>query len=135
MSNTRPVRKYLSELQSLTLPLSEEGIMHHSKFVPKEYKLLFNQGFGQNIYNLLICGDILKLDHSLLNPISNEVIHDLNMLGSVMEYWILRAFDTTLITTIYHHRIQLLIKQSCKQFAKQNGFTTCHTRCHILCLC
>jgi hypothetical protein len=97
-------------LQTSTLPLSEEGILHHSKFVPEEHKLPFNQGFGQNICNLLICGNILKLDCSLLDPISDEVIYDLNMLGPVMEYWILREFDTTLIITVYHHRLQLLIK-------------------------
>jgi hypothetical protein len=97
-------------LQTSTLPLSEEGIFHHSKFILEEYKLLFKQGFGQDIYNLLIYGNILKLDYSLLDPVSDEMIYDINMLGPVMEYWILREFDTTLIITIYHHRIQILVK-------------------------
>jgi hypothetical protein len=76
-------------LQTSILPLSEEGILHHFKFVPEEHKLLFNQGLGQNICNLLICGNILKLDCSLMDPVSNEVIPYLNMLGPIMEYWIL----------------------------------------------
>jgi hypothetical protein len=90
-----------------TLPLSEEGIMHHSKSISEEKKLPFLQGLGQNIYNLLIYGNILKLHYSLLDPIPDEVIFDLNMLGPVMEYWILREFDTTLIIAVYHHRLQL----------------------------
>jgi hypothetical protein len=67
-------RSACSMLPTSTLPLSKEGILHHSKFVPEEHKLPFNQGFGQNIYNLLICGNILKLHCSLLDPISDEVI-------------------------------------------------------------
>jgi hypothetical protein len=55
------------KLQTSTLPLSEEGILHHSKFVSEENKLPFDQGFGQNVCNLLICGDILKLNCSLLD--------------------------------------------------------------------
>jgi hypothetical protein len=68
-------------LSTSTLPLSEEGILHHSKFVFEEQKLPFNQGFGQDICNLLICGNKLKLHCPLLDPISNEVISDLYMLG------------------------------------------------------
>jgi hypothetical protein len=97
-------------LQKSTLPLSEEGILQHSKFVPEEYRLPFNQGFGQNVCNLLICGNILKLNCSLLYPVSDEVIHDLNMIVPVMEYRILKEFDTTLIITVYHHGVQLLFK-------------------------
>jgi hypothetical protein len=59
---------------------------------------------------MLICGNVLELDFSLLDPISYEVISDLNMLGPVMEYYILREFDTSLIITVYHRGIQILIK-------------------------
>jgi hypothetical protein len=97
-------------LQTSTLLLSEEGILHHSKFVPEEQKNPFNQGFYQNICNLLICGNILKLDCSLLDPVLNEMISNINMLEPIMEYWILREFDTTMIITVYHHGMQLLIK-------------------------
>ena len=38
---------------------------------------------------MLIYGNILKLPYSLLDPISNEVVSNLNMLGPIMEYWIL----------------------------------------------
>jgi hypothetical protein len=93
-----------------TLPLSEEGILHHSKPVYGEKKLPFLQRFGQNICNLLIYGNILKLHFSLLDPILDEVVSDLNMLGPVMEYWILQEFDTTHIIAVYHRRLQLLIK-------------------------
>jgi hypothetical protein len=69
-----------------TLPLGEEDIMHHSKFVSEEDKLPFLQELGQNICNLLICGNLLKLHCSFLDPILNKVIYDLNMLGPFMEY-------------------------------------------------
>jgi hypothetical protein len=93
-----------------TLPLREEGILHHPKYDSKEHKNLFPQGLGQNICNLLIYGNILKLHCSFLDPIPDEVIYDLNMLGHVMEYWILKYFDTTLIIGVYHRKPQLLIK-------------------------
>jgi hypothetical protein len=51
----------------------------------KNKKFPLTKGFGQNVYNMLICGNILKLECSLLDPISDEVIPDLNMLGPVME--------------------------------------------------
>jgi hypothetical protein len=76
-------------LHASTLPLSEEDILHHSKSIYEELKLPFLQGLGHKTCNLLICGNILKLHCSLLDPISNEVVFDLNMLGLVMEYGIL----------------------------------------------
>jgi hypothetical protein len=100
-----------------TLPLSEEGILHHSKFIFEELKLPFNQGFGQNKCNLLICGNMLKLHCSLLGPISDKVVS--NMLGTIMEQWILREFDTTMIITIYHHRLQHLINKPVSNFRSQ----------------
>jgi hypothetical protein len=78
-----------SVLPTSTLPLSEEGILHHSQFVPEEYKLPFIQGFGQNVCNFLSHGNILKLNYTLLDTISDEVIPNLNILGPVMEYWII----------------------------------------------
>jgi hypothetical protein len=88
--------------------------MHQSKFVSECLKLPFCSGLGQNISNLLICGNILEIQCSLLNPVSYEVIFDLYVLGPVIKHWILREFDTTLIITINDLGIQLLIKQSCK---------------------
>jgi hypothetical protein len=73
-------------LQTSRIPFNEEGILHDSKFVPEENKLPFNQGFDQNICILLIYGNILKLDCSLMDPILDETIFDLNMLGLVLEY-------------------------------------------------
>jgi len=93
-----------------TLPLSKEGILHHTKSVSKEHKLPFLQGLGQNIYNLLICGNILNIHCSLLDPIPDEVVSYLNMLGPIMKYYILRYFDTTLVIAVDHCRLKLLIK-------------------------
>jgi hypothetical protein len=77
--------RYPSKLQTSKLSLSEEGILHQSKFVYEENKLLFHQGFGHNVSNLLLFGDIMDFDCSLLYPISDEVIFDLKMLSPVME--------------------------------------------------
>jgi hypothetical protein len=82
--------------------------MHHSMFIFEEHKLPFNEGFGQNICNFLIYGNIMKLHCSLLDPISIEVIFYLYMFVPIMEYWILQEFDITLI--VHHCRLQILIK-------------------------
>ena len=70
--------------QTSTFPLSEGDILHHTKLVPEVYELCPGQRLGQNVCNLLICRDILELNHSLLYHISDEMIFDLNMLRPVM---------------------------------------------------
>jgi hypothetical protein len=117
-----------------TLALSEKEILHQSKSVFECLKLPFCQGLGQNINYMLICGHILELHCSLLNPIPYEVIVNLYVLGPIMKHWILGEFDTTLIIIVNGCGIQLLIKQSCKQLAKIDGLTTSSTSCHVFCL-
>ena len=48
-----------------TLPPSEEGVSHHPQLDPKEHELAFCQGLGENVYNLLICGNVLELHNPL----------------------------------------------------------------------
>ena len=98
------------ELQTSTLPFSKEGIIHHSQLIFEEDKLPFHQGLGENVCNLLIYGNILELDNFLLDPVLDEAIFDFIMLGLVMEHWILKEFDTTLIIAVNHRRGQLLTK-------------------------
>jgi hypothetical protein len=94
------LQKYLSELQTLTLPLSKEGIIHHSKLVSEEDELSLYQGLGENVYQLLICRNILELDYSLQHPVSDEVVSNLNVLRPIVKHWILREFDATLVIRV-----------------------------------
>jgi hypothetical protein len=48
-----------SKATILTLPLSEEGVLHHPQLVPEEDKLAFHQGLCEDVYNLLTCRYIL----------------------------------------------------------------------------
>jgi hypothetical protein len=68
------------------------------------------QGLGENILNLLISQNILKLYCPSLNAISDDLESDLHMLQPFMEHWILREFDTTLIIAVTDSRRQLLTK-------------------------
>jgi hypothetical protein len=53
------------------------------------------QGLGENVCNLLISQNILKLNYPSLNPVSNEVVSDLYVFRPTMKHWILREFDAT----------------------------------------
>ena len=63
----------------LTLPLTEESVLHHSHLVPKKYILPSWQGLRENVRYLLISGYVLKLYSSSLDTVSNEVVPDLYM--------------------------------------------------------
>jgi hypothetical protein len=68
------------------------------------------QGLGENICNLIICRNVLQLNCPSLNPVTDEVVPDLNRLRPVMKHWILREFYATLIITVNHGRSHLLTK-------------------------
>ena len=68
------------------------------------------QGLGENVCNLLINANILKLNCPSINPISNEVVFDLYVFRPVMKHWILREFDATLIVAVNDCRPQLMTK-------------------------
>jgi hypothetical protein len=71
--------------------------------VPEVDMLAPWQGLGENVYNLLISWNILKLNCPSMNPISNEVVSDLYGFQPVMKHWILREFDTTLIIAMNYN--------------------------------
>jgi hypothetical protein len=112
ISIIRHLWKYLSELQTLTLPLSEEGILHHSKLASEEDELALYQGLGEDVCQLLICRNILELDCSLQHHVPDEMVFDLNVLQIIMKHWILREFDKTLVIIVDQRRLKLLTKQS-----------------------
>ena len=95
-------RNHLSKVQILTLPLTEESVLHHSYLVSKIDMLAPWKRLRENVRHLLISRYILKLHCSLLNPITYEVIFDLYVFSPVMKYWILREFNATLLIAINH---------------------------------
>ena len=99
--------------------------MHYPQHFSEAHKLALRQSFGEDVRNMLICGNILELHNPSLNTVSDEVVSDLNMLGLVMKHRILRELDVTLIISVNDCRVQLLIKCPCEHFAKPYGLTTC----------
>jgi hypothetical protein len=94
----------------LTLPLGEESVLHDNKPLPKHLKLPLCRGLGEDrlgedIYNFLVHKNVLKSYYSLLNPVFDEVVHDLNMFGPIMKHYILKDFDATLIVTVNHNNV------------------------------
>ena len=62
--------------------------------------LPFREGLGKDINYLVISRNILQLQRSSLNPVSDEVVLDLDVLRSIVKHRILRELDATLIITI-----------------------------------
>jgi hypothetical protein len=123
------------KVQNSTLPLTEEGVSHQAHLVSEVYMFAPWQGLGENNCNLVICRYILQLNYPSLNPITNEVVPDLNMLRPIMKHWILREFYATLIITVNDDQWHLLTKQTNQYLTKPNGLATGLTGRHILCLC
>jgi hypothetical protein len=65
-------------VSSTSLPLSREVLSDNTKLVSEV--LHKRQRFGQHIYNMLICANILELYSSPLHHITNVVILDLYVL-------------------------------------------------------
>ena len=82
------------------------------------------QGLAENVRHLLISQNILKLNYPTLNPVSDEMILDLNMLGHVMTHWVLSQLYKTLVVTKDKCLLQLKIKQSYNHLPKPHCFTT-----------
>ena len=94
----------------LTLPFSEEGVLHYPQLIFEKYKFSFYQSFCEEVCHLLICRNMLELHNSLMNTILDEVVFDLNVFRFVMEHWIFQELDTTLIVVMDNSRIHLLTK-------------------------
>ena len=93
-----------------TLPLTKESVPHNTHLVSEVDMLAPWERLRQNVCYLLIRGNVLEFHNSLLDPISDEVILDVDMLGPLMKHRILRELNTALIVTMNHRRPQLKIK-------------------------
>jgi hypothetical protein len=116
----------------LTLPLTEESVPHHSQLISEGYKLASSQSLSEDVHYLLIGRYKLKVNCPFLNIVSDEVIYNFDVLGPVMENWILKEFYATLIVTLNHRGPQLHTKYPNQQLAKPYGLTTGLTGFHIL---
>ena len=92
--------EYLPCCFFLTLPLNKEGIQEQPQLIPELHKTVYAKCLGENFRHLLICLSVLQLDGSSLNTISQEVVSDVSAFASIMEHWILREPDATLIVTV-----------------------------------
>ena len=79
----------LTMLQNLTLPLSEGDILSYTKLVPKVRKFSKGHRLSQNVCYLLISTNVLQFDGTSLYHVSDKVMFPLNMLGPIMEEWVL----------------------------------------------
>ena len=73
--------------------------------------LHFQEGLGKDINNLVIRRYVLQLHRSSLNPVSDEVVLDLDVLQLIMKHRILKELNATLIIAIDDRRSQLSTKQ------------------------
>ena len=84
---------------------------------------------------MLISGYILDNYFSPLDFITHKIVLDVNVLRPIMEHRVLWELHTSLVITIYHGRIQHLIKQSKNQLIEPHCFRTIITSYNILCFC
>ena len=88
MLDTSQRRSTCPHWTNSTLPPSEKGGMHQPHLITEEHKFSLHRCFRKDVCNLLIYGNILELDYSLLDPVSEEMISDVDMLGLIMEDWL-----------------------------------------------
>ena len=66
-----------------------------------------------------------------LYHISDKLVPDINMLGSIMEHGILRQPNPTLVIIEYRVGIYRMPKQLIEKLSQPNFFTTGHTRYNV----
>jgi hypothetical protein len=111
MPGHKTYAKTPSQATILTLPLSEEGILHYPQFVLKEDEFAFHQRLREDVCNLLICRYILLLHCPLLHAVTDEAVLDFYVFQFVMKHRIVRELNATLVVTVNQGNFQLLIKQ------------------------
>ena len=135
LNELRHLGKSMVSISQSSLPLREGYIILYSKSSAKVFKLHSGKRLVENICSLVICQNILELDHTFLHHIMYEVIPSLCVLQLVMKYRIQWHLHITLVITVNHDWLWNLAKQSCKNFTKPNYFLGCWTSNHILSLC
>ena len=75
--------------QTSTLPLSERGILHHTKLVSEVLELRLRQRLSKNIHGLLVSRHIPKANSSPLDHITYIVIPHLHVFRMIVKHRIL----------------------------------------------
>jgi len=87
-----------------TLPLESCMLKQHGA---KSLEPIDWQSFGEDIGNLIVSINVLNVYCVVLLFLSDEVILNINVLGSFVEFWVVNQFDGTLIITEEERRILL----------------------------
>lgn len=103
---------------------------HHSK----SFKLFSPKRFGEDVYNSLISGTMMKMDCFGLNMMLNQMIFCIDVLHSIMELWVLGQLYCQGIVNHDWSRMYLFYRQIFWNFPKPHNFFCCLNYCHIFCL-
>ena len=58
-----------------------------------------SERFGENICNIIVCGNVLHVDIAVLNGLANEMTN-IDMFGPHMEFVVLHERDSTLVVAV-----------------------------------
>ena len=76
-----------------TIPLLIQRGVCKSEHVSESFKLFSSKRFGEDVYNLIFCGTMSKMDCLGLYMMSNQMILCVDVFGSIMESRILSQLD------------------------------------------
>ena len=89
MEGTNPLTMSEGYSTDTSLPLGRNLDLENTKLLPEVLKLHLSQWLSHHISYMFVRRNIMELHCSPLHHISDIVIIDLDMLGLVMEHWIL----------------------------------------------
>lgn len=98
-------------MMCLSLPLNQGGYINQANLVSQIHKILIRKIFCQDDIYLLIGGDILQLQHSILHHLLYVLILVIYVLCLSMEHQVLRKHYKVGVFTIYHHMLHRSFKQ------------------------
>ena len=90
-----------------TLKMNTKEVTNHpNELTPNSEKvtvLFLSKVLGEDIYNLLICKEILQNNGPVMHQLPDVVHVYLNMFGPLLGKWICGGLHSTLIVTKYDH--------------------------------
>jgi hypothetical protein len=99
--------------------------------VMKLSKIITWQCFSEDVCNLVVTVDVKNIDHSLCLMITNEVILDVDVLGSTMKLWIVNESNVILVVIDKFCGIILLESQVHQQVPCPYNLSCSNVGCHI----
>ena len=117
-----------------TFPLLIWRDVGESKHHSESLKLLSSNFFGEDVYDLLISGTMVKMDCFGLNMTSNQMICCIYVLCSIMELWVLGKLYCRGIFNHDWSKMYLFYLQIFQNFPNRHNLSFCLSCCHIFCL-